>query len=156
MRALLVAVGLAVAGYGVVLLLEMPTPVLVRIVVWAVAGAVIHDLVFAPACAAFGLAGRRLVPGRWWPPVAVAGLCTVVLALLAIPVYARPGAHADNPTVLDRDYPLGFWVAVAVVWACVPVYCLMVRRSPVRQDEAVERHRAHDVEGQPPPGPPSG
>ena len=68
---------------------------------------------FAPLCAALGFAGRRLIRGRWWTPVAVAALCTVVLALLAVPVYAKPGCAPDNPTVLDRNYPLGLWISLA-------------------------------------------
>jgi hypothetical protein len=65
-------------------------------------------------------------------------------------VYTRPGAIADNPTVVDRDYPLGLWLSLAVLWSCVPVYYLIARWSPVRQDEVVEQERAEHVEGQPP------
>ena len=155
MRALLIVVGVAMAGYGAVLLWDDPVEVLVRIAVWAAAGVVLHDFVFAPVAAAFGLAGRRLIRGRWWAPVTVAGLCTATLVLLAIPVYTRPGAHADNPTVLDRNYPLGFWAAVAAVWVCVPLYWSIDRaRSrrllPVREDQVVEQQGSDDVERQPP------
>ena len=154
MRALLIGIGVAMAGYGVVLLWDDPVEVMLRIAVWAVAGALLHDFVFAPVAAAFGLAGRRLFKGRWWAPVTVAGLCTAVLVLLAIPVYARRDAHADNPTVLDRDYVLGFWIAIAVVWACVPLSYLIERRRgavlPVREDQVVEHQGTDDVERQPP------
>jgi hypothetical protein len=150
MRAVLIVLGVAIAGYGVVLLWDNPLEVIVRIGVWAVAAAVLHDFVFAPLCVALGFAGRRLIRGRWWTPVMIAGVCTAVLGLLAVPVYTRPGAHPDNMTVLDRDYPLGLWIAVAVVWACVPLYYLVARLLPVRQDEVVERHGAQDVQGQPP------
>ena len=27
-------------------------------------------------------------------------------------------------TVLDRNYPLGLWISLAIVWACVPLYYL--------------------------------
>lgn len=91
-----------------------------------------------------------MIPLRWQSPFAVAGLCSVVLVLLAIPVFSRPGMRPDNPSVLDRDYPLGLAVALAVVWCCVPVY-LLVRRLPVRQDQMVDRQGADDVERQPPP-----
>lgn len=150
-RTALVVIGIAIGAYGVVLFFENPIEVMARIAVWAVVGAVLHDFVFAPVAAALGLAGRRLFRGRWWTPVSVAGLCSCVLVLLAIPVYTRPGAHADNMTVVDRDYPRGFWIAIAVVWACVPLYYLLTRVLPVRQDEVVERQRADDVESQPPP-----
>lgn len=145
-RILLAVLGVAVGCYGVVLLADFPTAIIGRILIWAVVAAVVHDLVFAPLCAALGLAGRRLIPARWQSPVAVAGLCSVVLILLAIPVYSTPGMRPDNPTVLDRNYPLGLAVALAVVWLCVPI----ARLLPVRQDQVVDGQRADDVERQPP------
>jgi hypothetical protein len=149
-RVALGVIGIALGLYGASLLWENPVEVLIRIVIWAAAGVVLHDFVFAPLSAAAGLAGRRLVPRSWWPPVVVAGLCSAVLALLAIPVFSRPGAHADNMTVLDRNYPLGLWLSLAVVWACVPVYLVAARFLPVRQDEVVQREGADHVDGQPP------
>jgi hypothetical protein len=151
MRAVLIVLGVAIGAYGAALLLENPPVIIVRILMWAVVAAIVHDFVFAPVAAALGFAGRRLVRGRWWTPVMVAGLCTVVLGLLAIPVYAKPGMRPDNMTVLDRNYPLGLWLSIAVVWACVPLYYLVLRLLPVRQDEVVERQGAQDVERQPPP-----
>lgn len=154
-RMLLALAGIGLGAYGAVLLLDNPPVIILRILIWAVVAAVVHDLVFAPVCAALGLAGRRLIPLRWQSPVAVAGLCSVVLMLLAIPVFSRPGMRPDNPSVLDRDYPLGLAIALAVVWLCVPAYYLATRvvaaRSPVRQDQVIERQGADDVERQPPP-----
>ncbi|MDT5286437.1 MAG: hypothetical protein QOF88_1326 [Mycobacterium sp.] len=150
MRAVLIVLGVAMGAYGAVLLWDNSLEVIVRIAVWAVAGAVLHDFVFAPLCVALGFTGRRLIRGRWWTPVTVAGLCTVVLGLLAIPVFAKPGLRPDNMTVLNRDYPLGLWVSLAVVWACVPLYYLVARLLPVRQDDVVEHQGAEDVGGQPP------
>jgi hypothetical protein len=151
MRAVLIVLGVAIGAYGAALLLENPPVIIVRILMWAVVAAIVHDFVFAPVAAALGFAGRRLVRGRWWTPVMVAGLCTVVLGLLAIPVYAKPGMRPDNMTVLDRNYPLGLWVSITAVWACVPLYYLVLRLLPVRQDEVVDREGAEDVERQPPP-----
>ena len=149
-RILLALLGIGLGGYGAVLLLDLAPVIIMRILVWAVVAAVVHDLVFAPVCMAIGLAGRRLIPLPWQSPVAVAGLCSVVLVLLAIPVFSRPGMRPDNPSVLDRDYPLGLAIALAVVWLCVPGY-LLLRRLPVRQDQMVDRQGADDVEPQPPP-----
>ena len=149
-RVMLVAFGVVVGGYGAVLLWENPPVIIMRILVWALVALVLHDLVFAPLCVVLGFAGRRLIPGRWWPPVAVAALCSVVLVFLAIPVYGKPGMRPDNLTVLDRNYPLGLWVSLAIVWAGVPLYYLVTRLLPVGEDEVVERQRADDVEGQPP------
>jgi hypothetical protein len=149
-RVLLVVAGIALGLYGATLLWDNPVEILIRIAIWAAAGVVLHDFVFAPLSAAVGFAGRRLVPRSWWPPVAVAALCSAVLGLLAIPVYSRPGAHADNMTVLDRNYPLGLAVSLTAVWACAVVYLLVRRLLPVRQDEVVQRQGADHVDGQPP------
>ena len=146
----LIVIGVALGAYGAVLLWDNSSTVLVRIAVWALVAVVVHDFVFAPLCAVIGLAGRPLIPVRWRSPVAVAALCSIVLVLLAIPVYSRPGLRPDNPTVLDRNYPLGFWIAQAVVWVCVPLYYLLARWLPVRQDQVVDRQGAGDVERQPP------
>jgi hypothetical protein len=166
-RITLIAVGLILGGYGAVLVWENPPVIIMRILVWAVVGVVLHDLVFAPVCVALGFAARRLIPGKWWPPIAVAAFCSVVLVFLAIPVYGKPGMRPDNMTVLDRNYPLGLWISLGVVWACVPLYYLAARlrfrvvrevdpldddtgQLPVRQDEVVEQQRSNDVERQPP------
>jgi hypothetical protein len=171
-RMILIGVGLVLGGYGAVLVGENPPVITMRIVVWALVGVVLHDAVFAPLCVALGFAGRRLIPRKWWPPIGVAAFCSVVLVFLAIPVYGKPGMRPDNMTVLDRNYSLGLWISLAIVWACVPLYYLAkaVRRRPsagpgvgplhnlghgtqklpVRQDEVVEQQRADDVERQPP------
>ncbi|HZA09467.1 hypothetical protein [Mycobacterium sp.] len=149
-RALLMILGLAIAGYGAVLVSENPPVILMRIVVWALAGVVLHDLVFAPLCVALGFAGRRLIPQRWWAPVAIAAFCTVVLIMLAIPVFDKPGMRPDNLTVLDRNYHAGLWISLGVVWACVLLYLVAMRLLPVRQDQVVDQQRSDDVDGEPP------
>lgn len=149
-RALLIAGGVAVAAYGAVLLLDNPRQVLIRIAVWALAGVLLHDAVFAPACVALGFAGRRILPRSWWAPVGVASLCTVVIVLLAIPVYNRPGYVRDNPSALDRDYHWGFWVSIAVVWGSALLFLIGNRLLPVRQNQVVEQKSTDDIEAKPP------
>ena len=79
-----------------------------------------------------------------------AALGSVVLVVLAVPVFSRPGMRPDNTTVLNRDYPLGLWISLAVVWAGVPLYRLLARWLPVGQDQVVDHQGAEDVERQPP------
>jgi hypothetical protein len=137
-RVILIALGLAVGVYGAVLVWENPPVIIMRILVWALVGVILHDAVFAPVCVVLGFAGRRLIPGRWWPPIAVAALCSVVLVFLAIPVYGKPGMRPDNMTVLDRNYPMGLWISLAITWACVPLYYVAMRLLPVRRHDVVE------------------
>ncbi|MBX7456351.1 hypothetical protein GR927_50975 [Mycolicibacterium sp. 3033] len=122
LRGGLVIAGVLSVSFGAWLLLDLNIHTLIRIGIWTAAGVAIHDFVFAPVTAALGYTGRRWIGRRWWPPIAVAAMCSVTLVLLAIPVFDTPGAKPDNPTVLDRDYPLGLSVSLVVVWVCVPVY----------------------------------
>lgn len=147
LRALLIAAGIAVCGYGATLLLDNPRQVLIRIAVWAAAGVLLHDAVFAPACVALGFAGRRILPRSWWSPVMVASLCTAVLVLLSIPLYDKPGRQLDNPSALDRDYQSGLWVSLAIVWGAALLFVIGSRLLPVRQNDVIEKQRADHVGG---------
>ncbi len=35
--------------------------------------------------------------------------------------------------VLDRNYHVGLWISLAIVWACVPLYLVAMRLLPVRR-----------------------
>ncbi len=142
-RAVLIAAGLMVVGYGALLVLDLSLRTIILIGIWGAAGVIVHDFVFAPISAAFGWTGRRLIGGRWWTPVTVAGLCSAVLVLLAIPVFSKPGLKPDNSTALDRNYPLGLAISLAVVWACVPLYYLVVRWLPTREAEVEATKRSN-------------
>ena len=155
-RALLIAIGIALGVYGVVLVFDNSTQVIIRIFAWALIGVLLHDAVFAPLCVALGFAGRRILPHAWWTPVLVAALCTVVLVLLAIPVYSKPVLHLDNLTVLDRNYQAGFWIALGVVWGAALLYLIGDRALPVGQDKVVQKQSADHVEPQPPSVTPDG
>lgn len=151
MRLLLAMAGIGLGVYGALLVWQNPPVIIVRILVWALVAVVVHDFVFAPLCAAMGWLGHRLIPAGSRSPIAVAALCSVVLVLLAVPVYGRPGMRPDNATVLDRDYPLGLAVSLGVVWLSVLLYELLKRVLPVGEDDVVEHERAEQVDRQPEP-----
>lgn len=138
-RGVLMAAGLALIGYGAVLLADNLRQILIRIAVWAAAGVLLHDAVFAPACVALGFASRRVVPQSVWSPLPVAGLCTVVIALLAIPVYDKPGLQPDNPSALDRDYHAGLWISLAVVWGSAALVRIVNRLRPADRNVVSRR-----------------
>ena len=150
-RGLLIAFGLAVGVYGALLVLDNPTQVIIRIGVWAAVGVLLHDAVFAPVCLALGFGARRILPRSWWSPVLVATLCSIVLVLLAIPVYNKPGLQPDNASVLDRDYHWGFWVSLAIVWGAALLYLIVQKALPVRQNKMIEQQSAGNIEAKPPP-----
>lgn len=134
MRSGLMAVGLFAGLYGAWLLWDFPFEVIIRIAVWVAAGVLLHDFGFAPVTAVLGHTSRRWIKRAWWTPVVVAGACSATLMLLAVPVLDTPGAKADNPSLLDRDYPLGLVISLGVVWACVPIYLVIAGRRQRHRD----------------------
>ncbi|MEV0355676.1 hypothetical protein AB0H71_06375 [Nocardia sp. NPDC050697] len=134
-RVALLVAGVWLGWYGIAALLGLSRPELISVTLWFAAGILLHDAVFAPLCAAAGVGARQVLPEAWWAPVACGAVCTVTLVLVALPVLRRGGAVPDNPSSLDRDYPLGLGIALAVVWALVLAVLLAKRhretsRSP--------------------------
>ncbi|WP_330181738.1 hypothetical protein OHB26_36170 [Nocardia sp. NBC_01503] len=120
-RILLIALGVWLGWYGISLLLDMNPTDLRSVALWFAGGILLHDGVFAPIAATLGVAARRVLPASWWAPVACGTVCTVTLALIAVPVIGRAGALSGNPTILNRDYVLGLSISLAVVWLLVAV-----------------------------------
>ena len=113
LRAVLLAAGLVAAAYGVWRLLDLGRENTRATITWLVGGIVLHDGVFAPLILVVALVAVQLVPRRH--------LALVPVTLAGIPELGRLGARADRPTLLDRDYWLGWWVMVTLVVATVAV-----------------------------------
>ena len=128
-RAGLALLGLWCGWYGLRLLFHHNLSDLREVALWCACGILAHDVVFAPLCAAIGVGARRVLPRRWWAPIACGAVCTVALFTLSAPVLFRGHARADNPTVLDRNYPLGLLIALTVVWVLVIVGSIAARRA---------------------------
>jgi hypothetical protein len=104
--------GVAAAAYGVVRLLELGVDNLVAAAAWLVGGVAVHDGLLAPLTVG---AGALLVRSRRLPGAAVTGLVVfATVTVVAVPVLGRFGARPDNPTLLDRNYVLG-WLALATL-----------------------------------------
>lgn len=120
MRLLLVATGVAVIGYGGWLVLTtVPPHRWLAVVLWLVAGVVVHDAVIAPASLGVGWALDRwgaATAGRRTARDAIGrGLLLIgSLTLVAVPVLGGWGRRPDNPTLLDRDY-VGGWLGVVAL-----------------------------------------
>ncbi len=125
-RLLLGALGVAVATYGGWLLLQEDLSDLVDTAGWLAGGVVLHDFVLVPLTLLLGLALVRLLPANLRAPV-VGGLVVLgTVTLMAVPVLGGWGANADNPTILDRNYPVG-WLVVAGVTMLVVVVTIVLR-----------------------------
>ncbi len=107
--------GFLVGGYGAFRLLELGWDNLGGTVLWLAAGVVLHDAMLAPLTIGLCLLGVRLLPRRWRGAAAGGLLVLGTVTLSAVPTLFRFGARADNPTLLDRPYLLGWLVVAAVV-----------------------------------------
>jgi len=84
-----------------------------------VGGALIHDLLFAPAVLVAGVLVSRILPGRWRAPVQGAAIISGCLALFAWPEIRDYAKGLHNPTSLPYNYTTNLAVLVAVVWVVV-------------------------------------
>lgn len=113
-RLLLGVLGVAGAAYGVVELLDLGRENLIAAATWLVVGVLVHDGLWAPVTIAVWFTLRRL-RGRSLPGAVVVGAVVLgTVTVVAIPVLGRFGAREDNPTLLDRNYVLG-WLVLATL-----------------------------------------
>ena len=119
--------GLLVGLYGAWLLLSrQDLSQLTSVAIWLVGGLVLHDGLISLAVLGLGAALGLVLSPRVRGPV-VAGLVVLgSVTLLAVPVLGRFGAKADNPTLLDRNYVLG-WLVLVVLVAVVVAAVVAVR-----------------------------
>ena len=114
-RVLLAVLGAAATAYGLVLALGLGVQQVLAVLVWAFGGILVHDGLIAPAVVALGVLVAVRAPSSWRTPLLWALVVLGPLTLVAVPVLGRFGAKADNPTLLDRPYWLGYAVVVVVV-----------------------------------------
>ena len=127
------AAGWAIIGWGVrgalIHHLDTKPPDLVR---FFLAGALIHDLIFAPVVLGAGVAVGRLVSGRGRAPVQafliIAG-CAALFAWPEIRDYARVN---HNPSSLPRNYTANLLVVAGAVLLGVLSVAWLHRRRATR------------------------
>jgi len=138
-RVALGVLGGALAAYGGWLLLDdQSTHQVLAVGTWLVAGVVLHDAVLAPVTIALGWAAARRLPR---PVAAGAVVLLVVLgsaSLVAVPLLVNGAEPQTNPTLLVRDYPLG-WLELA---AGSVVLAALVTLTALRSDQARRRNGA--------------
>ena len=126
------AIGVLLAAYGGWLLVTRGHD-LDNVVVWLVAGVVLHDGVLAVATIVLGAIAVRLVPPPARAPLAVGFVVLGSVTLLAVPVLGRFGERPDNTTLLDRDYTAG-WLVLAAITAVAVVAASLVRSRRTRRE----------------------
>lgn len=130
----LIGLGALCASYGGWLLLLRPHD-LIPAGTWLAGGVVLHDAVLAPLVIVSCIVVARVLPQRWRATAAMILVTFGSLTVIAIPVLGRFGAKADNPTLLDRNYLLG-WVVLGALTLAGSV--LVTHFSPHRANQATE------------------
>ncbi len=120
--------GLAAGGYAGWLLTRRPDDLL-AVLAWLAGGVIAHDLVLAPLVLGVCLLGSRLLPARAHAGAVLALAVFGSITLVAIPVLVGFGAKADNPTLLDRNYLLGWMSIGALTLAASVVVAFRDRRG---------------------------
>ncbi|MEU9044705.1 MULTISPECIES: hypothetical protein [unclassified Kitasatospora] len=135
-RALLLAAGLAVIGYGLYGLLGDPyitDPV--EVLVWAFGGLVIHDGLWVPLVCLLGSSLVRGLVLRGWLVVAAA------VTAVGLPAVLRADDDHGNPSVLPLPY-LRNWLLVLAATAGVALLVALAGRWRHRDRAAGRRNRA--------------
>ncbi len=124
-------VGLALGGPLVAfglrgVLTELPGVQLTSFARWFLGGAIVHDLLLAPAVCALGWILARRLPRSAVAPVQVALVASGIVALVSWPFVRGYGITPGEPSFLSRNYTASVLVVWTVVWA-VAVVAIVVR-----------------------------
>lgn len=131
------AVGLLVGLYGAWVLWERQEPEqLVTVGKWWVAGVLLHDVAATAVVLLVGWLVTHLVPHVARTPVVVGSVVLATVTVVAVPVLLAYGRKADNPTVLDRHYWIGWCVLAALVLVAVAAATVLRARRGGRPEHA--------------------
>lgn len=150
MRAVLAIAGLAALAWGGWLAWEFAAASArdgVQALAWFAGGPVLHDAVLAPVVGAVGLVIARVLPRPWRAPVAVGGVLSAILVVLAIPLLWRPFGVPSNPGLHDGNYAGGLAVALGVCWLLVALAGVLRTFGPKLPVLAQHQNDDHDVDG---------
>ena len=106
--------GLVMGAFGALRFLQLDSPDMVDAVLWLAAGVVVHDGVIAPLTIALTVLATRVVPSKARVRVTVGLVVLATVTVSAVPVLGKLGERPDNPTLLDRNYLVG-WLVFAVL-----------------------------------------
>ncbi len=119
LQATVLLLGALTVGYGgllmLQLLIERTAPVL-GVAGWWLGGPLIVDLIAVPIVVVAGVGIGRVVPRSWRRYVSAASALTVLLSVVAFPFLTGLGRRPDNPSLLDRNYWVGYLALLAMIW----------------------------------------
>lgn len=130
-RMLIGLAGAAMGAFGALRFLRLDLPDILNAMLWLVGGVLVHDAIVAPLTIGVTVLGTRLVPRRGRAAVLTGLVVLLTVTVTAVPVLGGWGARADNATLLNRDYVVGWAVfaALVVVGTVIGVAPLRRRRE---------------------------
>jgi len=144
LRGLLVAAGLAVAGYGLHGLFTHTRathpPQAAR---WLVGGVLAHDLIAFPLTAVVGLLLSRFVRAPYRAVAQGTLIVSAAVALATLPLWRGYGGSPDNATVNPLPYGRNLAIVLGAVWA-VAAALIVIRATRPRWRAALAPRPAPD------------
>lgn len=120
------ALGLPLVAYGLWGLVDtFPGDRLRNVAVYFVGGAVVHDLLVAPAVCLLGWVLVRFVPRVAVGPVQAAAVASGIVALVAWPLVRGYGITAGEPSFLSRNYTASVLIVWGVAWSTAAIVILV-------------------------------
>jgi hypothetical protein len=120
------AAGWAVIGYGLRGILHHHIDTRpANLATFVVGGALVHDLIFAPAVLGLGLIAARAVPPRTRAIVQAALIVSGCLALFSYPLVRDYARVLHNPSSLPHNYAANLALVLGLVWAAATVLAVV-------------------------------
>jgi hypothetical protein len=96
---------------------------------FAVGGALIHDLIFAPVVLVAGVIVARVVKGRYRAIVQAALFVSGCLALFSYPLVRGFGHATHNPSSEPHNYAANLAIVLGIVWGVATLSAVWMLRS---------------------------
>jgi hypothetical protein len=136
-RRLLIAAGVLIMGYAVAGALLDSDVNLVGVPIFLIAVLVLHDGVFLPLVLGAGGLVRRFVPPPWRGAVRAAGIISLAVSIVALPLVLGYGRSAGNPSLLPRAYGPALAAVLALVWlVTLGLHGARIRRVRVKNRDS--------------------
>ncbi len=116
MRRALIIGGVLFMGYGVIGAVLDTDINLVGVPIFLIAVLILHDGIFLPLVIGAGALVNRFIPRPWRGTVRTAGILSLAVCVVALPLVLGFGRSADNPSLLPRNYEAGLVGILALVW----------------------------------------
>ena len=116
MRRVLIIGGVLLMGFAVAGAVTDPDVDLIGVPLFLIAVLILHDGIFLPLVIGTGALVNRVVPPPWRVTVRVAGIISLAVSVVALPMVLGFGRSPGNPSLLPRDYGPGLVGVLALVW----------------------------------------